>query len=75
MQGRELIDTLTTFSIEVDLKTSIFCQEQLKDPLLQQICQLRTQNTKDQKKFEFHQSKAIMSYVDNFEKLCFVGTY
>ena len=41
--------------------------------MLQQIRQLRTNNTKDEKKIEFRQSKAIMSYINNFEKLSFVG--
>ena len=71
--ARELIDKLTTFSKEVDLNTSVICQEQLKDPVIQQIRQLRTNNNKDEKKIEFRQSKAIMSYINNFEKLSFVG--
>ena len=41
--------------------------------MLQQIRQLRTNNTKEEKKIEFRQSKAIMSYINNFEKLSFVG--
>ena len=69
----ELIDKLTAFSKEVDLNTSVICQEQLKDPVLKQIRQLRANNTKDEKKIEFRQSKAIMSYINNFEKLSFVG--
>ena len=71
--ARELIDKLTIFSKEVDLNTSVICQEQLKDPVIQQIRQLRTNNNKDEKKIEFRQSKAIMSYINNFEKLSFVG--
>ena len=71
--ARELIDKLTAFSKEVDLNTTVICQEQLKDPALQQIRQLRTNNTKDEKKIEFRQSKAIMSYINDFEKLSFVG--
>ena len=71
--ARELIDKLTAFSKEVDLNLSVICQEQLKDPVLQQIRQLRANNTKDEKKVEFRQSKAIMSYINNFEKLSFVG--
>ena len=69
--ARELIDKLTNFSKEADLKTSVICQEQLKDPVIQQIRQLRTNNTQDEKKIEFRQSKAIMSYINNFEKLSF----
>ena len=69
----ELIDKLTAFSKEVDLNTSVICQEQLKDPVLQQIRQLRANNTKDEKKIEFRQSKAIRSFTNNFEKLSFVG--
>ena len=34
--ARELIDKLTNFSKEVDLNTSVICQEQLKAPVLQQ---------------------------------------
>ena len=67
---------LTAFSKEVDLNTSVICQEQLKDPVLQQIRQLRANNTNDEKKIEFRQSKAIMSYINydnNFENLSFVG--
>ena len=71
--ARELIDKLTIFSKEVDLNTSVICQEQLKDPVIQPIHQLRTNNNKDEKKIEFRQSKAIMSYINNFEKLSFVG--
>ena len=71
--ARELSDKLTTFSKEVDLNTSVICQEQLIHPVLQQICQQRTENTKDENKIAFRQSKAIMSYINNFEKLCFVG--
>ena len=71
--ARELIDKLTTFSKEVDLNTSVICQEQLNDPVIQQIRQLRTNNNKDEKKIEFRQSKAILSYINNFEKLSFVG--
>ena len=71
--ARELIDKLTTFSKEVDLNTSVICQEQLKDPVLQQIRQLRSNNIKDEKKIEFRLSKAITSYINNFEKLSFVG--
>ena len=41
--------------------------------MIQQIRQLRTNNNKDEKKIEFRQSKAIMSYINNFEKLSFVG--
>ena len=41
--------------------------------MLQQIRQLRANNTKDENKIEFRQSKAIMSYINNFEKLSFVG--
>ena len=37
--ARELIDKLTIFSKEVDLNTSVICQEQLKDPVIQQIRQ------------------------------------
>ena len=59
--ARELIDNLLAFSKEVDLNTSVICQEQLKDPVLQQIRQLRVNKTKDEKKIEFRQSKAIMS--------------
>ena len=47
--AKELIDKLTTFSKEVDLNTSVICKEQLKDPVLQQIRQLGTNNTKDEK--------------------------
>ena len=71
--ARELIDKLTAFSKEVDLNTSVICQEQLKDPVLQQIRQLRANNTKDEKIIELRQSKAKMSYINNFEKLSFVG--
>ena len=71
--ARELIYKLTAFSKEVDLNTSVICQEQLKDPVLQQIRQLRANKTKDEKKIEFRQSKAIMSYINNFEELSFVG--
>ena len=48
--ARELIDKLTTFSKEVDLNTSVICQEQLNEPVRKQIRQLRTNNTKDEKK-------------------------
>ena len=41
--------------------------------MLQQIRQLRANNTKDENKIEFRLSKAIMSYINNFEKLSFVG--
>ena len=71
--ARGPIDKLKAFSKEVDLNTSVICHEQLKDPVLQQICQLRANNTKDEKKIEFRQSKSIMSYNNNFEKLSFVG--
>ena len=71
--ARELIDKLTTFSKEVDFNTSVICQEQLKDSVLQQIGHVRTENTKDEKKIRFRISKAIISYINNFEKLCFVG--
>ena len=40
--------------------------------MIQQIRQSRTNNNKDEKKIEFRQSKAIMSYINNFEKLSFV---
>ena len=40
--ARELIDKLTTFCKEVHLNTSVICQEQLKDPVIQQSRQLRT---------------------------------
>ena len=41
--------------------------------MLQKIRQLRANNTKDEKKSEFRQSKAITPYINNFEKLSFVG--
>ena len=41
--------------------------------MLQQIWQLRINNTIDEKKIEFRQSTAIMSYINNFVKLSFVG--
>ena len=74
--ARELINKLTFFSKEFDLNKSVICQEQLKDPVIQQIRQLRTNKNKDEKKIEFRQSKAIMSlikYINNFEKMSFGG--
>ena len=69
----ELIDKLIAFSKEVDLNTLVICQEQLKDPVLQQMRQLSANNTKDENKIEFRQSKTIMSYINNLEKLIYVG--
>ena len=68
--GKELIEKLMSFACEVDLNTELLCQEQLKDPVLQKM---RSENNKKEKNIEHRQSKAIMSYISKFAKLCFVG--
>ena len=71
--AKKLIEEFTTFFNEVDLNTEVIWQEQLKDPVLQQIRHMRSENNKNEKNIEFRQSKAIMAYINKFEKLCFVG--
>ena len=68
----KFINKLTSIANDIELNNEICCQEQLKDPVLQQICQMRTQNNKNEKDIECRQSKAITSYINNFEKLSFV---
>ena len=73
MDAKELILKLTSFAKNVDLNTEVLCEEQLKDPVLQQIRKFFLSQNKDLKTIENRQSKAITNYLNNFENLCIIG--
>ena len=48
-------------------------QEQFKDPVIQTVRQLFESGNKDEKNVKFRPSKAMKTYLNNFENLCLIG--
>ena len=71
--AKELNEKLTTFSNEVNLNTEVILGTIKGSCLQTNSTHFRSENNKNEKNIEFRQSKAIMAYINKFEKLCFVG--
>ena len=57
----------------IDLNIIAISQEQFKDPVIQTVRQLFESGNKNEKKVKFRQSKAMKTYLNNFENLCLIG--
>ena len=65
--GKELIEKLSSFAKDIDLNITAISQEQFKDPVIQTVRQLFESGKKDEKYVKFRQSKAMKTYLNNFE--------
>ena len=71
--GKELIEKLPSFAKDIELNITAISQEQFKDPVIQTVRQLLESGNKDEKNVKFRQSKAMKTYLNNFENLCLIG--
>ena len=73
--GKELIEKLSSFANDIDLNITAISQEQFKDPVIQTVRQLFESGNKDEKNVKIRQSKALKTYLKNFENLCLIGNF
>ena len=73
LDGKELIEKLSSFAKDIDLNITAISQVQFKDPSIQTVRQLFESGNKDEKNVKFRQSKAKKAYLNNFENLCLIG--
>ena len=71
--GKQLIEKLSSFAKDIDLNITAISQEQFKDPVIQTVRQLFESGNKDEKNVKFRQSKAMKTYLNNFENFCLIG--
>ena len=71
--GKEFIEKLSSFAKDIDLNITAISQEQFKDTVIQNVRQFFESGNKDEKNIKFRQSKAMKTYLNNFEDLCLIG--